>query len=235
MAYLHGYYLPPVRSDLIAAATFPGTPQPQYPSRWLPQGGKFSALSGTTIPTAIRSLKNSNPLYYNSLMDKYTRRHLTKPGVHSHLHKCGFISEDGTVCPTRLEQIEANRAYRLQGERDANLRAFENREKARLHRLRKAAAAGDVTFTRDGIYETKPCLECGFKHKVASVMSNSEVCPGSQMANHGAPHQLEPLPKNYRKKRSGFKKVSHVPMEAFLMCACCNAYCAHAPAYTSAY
>lgn len=162
-------------------------------------------------------------------MDKYTKSYRTKPGVRDHLHKRGFISEDGTVYPSRLEQIEANRAYRLQGERDANLRAFENRERARLHRLRKAARAGDVAFTGDGIYETKPCLHCGFKHKVASVMNNSEVCPGSMMAKHGAPYQLKPLP---RKKRS-HKKVSRVPIVA-LRCAHALAFALTASAHASA-
>jgi len=141
----------------------------------------------------------SDPLYYNSLVDKHTKRHLTRPSVKIHFEKCGFIAKDGTVYPTRREQIEANRANRLLEEKEAILLKVEERERARMERLRKMARAGDVVFTKEGIVEAKPCSLCHSYHKIASLLSPPEPCPGSQLAKYAT---LDPLPATYRSKTS---------------------------------
>ncbi len=167
----------------------------------MPQGKLCRPDLGSTA-TAVHQLKVYDPLYYNSLVDKNTKKHLTKPTVHQHLHYQGLVSKDGTVHPTRQEQVEANRTYRFQEEREALLLKVEAREQARLRRLRKAARAGDITFTRDGIYETKPCYTCKVKHKVASITNPIEPCPGSRLAKYNVPQHLAPLPEPYRTRRS---------------------------------
>lgn len=191
------FTLPKLRPDLIQAAFPTNQPRP----RWAPRS------EADSLSTAIRSLKMSDPLYYNSLVDKHTKRHLTRPSVKIHFEKCGFIAKDGTVYPTRREQIEANRANRLLEEKEAILLKVEERERARMERLRKMARAGDVVFTKEGIVEAKPCSLCHSYHKIASLLSPPEPCPGSQLAKYAT---LDPLPATYRSKTS--RKVSSLPV-----------------------
>ena len=179
-----------LRPDLVQAA-FP-TSQPH------PQCGNKKEADG--LSTAVHSLKDSEPLYYNSLVDEHTKRHLTKPSVKQHLEKHGFIAKDGTVYPTQQEQIEANRANRLLEEKEAILQKVEGRERARMERLRQMARAGDIVFTKDGIVETKPCGLCNSYHKVGSLLSPTEPCPGSQLAQYYA--MSDPLPVFYQQKAS---------------------------------
>ena len=178
-----------LRPDLVQAA-FP-TNQPH------PQSGNKKEADG--LSTAVHSLKDSEPLYYNSLVSEHTKRHLTKPSVKQHLEKHGFIAKDGTVYPTQQEQIEANRANRLLEEKEAILQKVEERERARMERLRQMARAGDIVFTKDGIVETKPCGLCNSYHKVGSLLSPTEPCPGSQLAQYA---MLDPLPAFYQQKAS---------------------------------
>ena len=204
--YHHRLALPKLRPDLLAAA-FPPEAEPH--PKWLPQVKLRSNAkpNSGSINTAVQAMKVYDPLYYNSLVDKNTKKHLAKPNVKRHMHHCGFMAEDGAVYPTRQEQLEANRAYRLFEEREAILRMVETRERSRLDRLKKAARAGDITFTRDGIFETKPCNTCDVYHKVASIMNTNEPCPGSNLATRYASlQQLDPLPDTYLRKRSS--KVS---------------------------
>ena len=207
------FTLPKLRPDLVDTAFPSGEPRP----KWLPQVKLHSVTRSDprSIMTAVQHLKTSDPLYYNSLVDNHTKRHLTKRAVKHYLHKCGFLGDDGNVYPTREEQMEANRAYRLLEEREAILRKVEIRERGRLERLKRAARAGDITFTRDGIFETKPCYTCDVYHRVASISSTSQPCPGSLLGkfNH---QQLAPIPEQYRIKSKTALKVS-TPPGAFLL------------------
>ena len=173
--------LPKLRPDLVQAAFPTNQPRPQCED-WREADG---------LSTAVHSLKKSEPLYYNSLVDEHTKRHLTKPSVKQHLEKHGFIAKDGTVYPTQQEQIEANRANRLLEEKEAVLLKVEERERARMERLRQMARAGDIVFTKDGIVETKLCCLCNSYHKVGSLLSPTEPCPGSQLAKYA---MLDPFP-----------------------------------------
>ena len=119
-------------------------------------------------------MKAKDPYCYNSLVDKHdTSKCVQKPAVKKHLHRMGFTAVDGTVYPTREEQIEANRINRLYKEREEKLRKLHVREQSHLRHLSKAARAGEVMFTKDGVFESSPCEECDIYHQVASPLTTN--------------------------------------------------------------
>lgn len=199
--------LPTLNPDPMALTMEEVRPSSERRRRWMPPGklGASRPYYGSTA-TVVKHLQASDPLYYNSLVDKDIWRYFKKPTVHRHLLKRGIVTKDGTACPTRQERIVTNRTYRFQEDQEALLLRVEAREQARLQRLRRAARVGDITFTREGVFETKPCSTCGVKHKVASISSPIEPCPGSRLAKYNLPKFLAPLPEPYRSRKS--RKVS---------------------------
>ena len=135
----------------------------------------------TELSGGYLSMKAKNPLYYNSLVDKHTSKYMQKADVKKHLHQMGFTAVDGTVYPTRQEQIEANRVNHLLEEGQAMLRKLDVREQSRLRRLGKAARAGELTFTKDGVYEADFCQDCHVYHKMASRLHMDSPCPSSYL------------------------------------------------------
>ena len=200
MAATHAHQVtlpvPDLYPDRMKEVWLKGEPR----QRWLPQGRLYDSwLDPGSTATAVRHMRVTEPLYYNSLVDKYTVKHLAKPTVQQHLYQRGFMARDGTAYPTRREQMEAKKVYRFHEEREALLLKVEAREKERLRRLRRATRAGDITFTRDGIFEAKPCSACNVQHKVAPILSPTDPCPGSWLAKY---KQLTLLPEPYRTRRS---------------------------------
>ncbi len=115
-------------------------------------------------------MKAKDPLYYNSLADKHTTKYVEKPAVKKHLHTMGLTAVDGTVYPTREEQFEANRINRLYEERQDMLCKLVMREQSHLCHLRRSARAGELMFTKNGVFETNPCDDCHIYHKVTSYL-----------------------------------------------------------------
>lgn len=157
----------------------------------------LATLSPSSAEVGARSLKTHDPLYYNSLLDRHTRRcYMCKRNVKNHLVGGGFLSREGVVYPSREELTEANRFNRLRREQEEMLREVERREAGRLRRLKRAAGVGEVMFTSDGVVELKPCRFCGNpSHVVPPLMCPREVCPGSLMAVRGHyPPNIETRP-----------------------------------------
>ena len=98
----------------------------------------------------------------------------------------GFTAVDGTVYPTRQEQLEANRVNRLLEEGQAMLRKLDMREQSRLRRLGKVARTGELTYTKDGVYEANLCEDCHVYHKVASRLNINSPCPSSYVGRRQA-------------------------------------------------
>ena len=158
----------------MLSTIFPGE------ARWLRPYCAGGKPDKNAVATAMRYLKEVDPLYYNSLVDKHTKGYRNKPPIKSHLQKYGYLAEDGKVYPTRREQLEANKISRIVREREAMVTQLEIREKERLERLKRAARAGKIAFTPEGIFETKPCAVCpSVYHKVPSIMEPENPCPGS--------------------------------------------------------
>ena len=107
-----------------------------------------------------RSPKKPLPLYTNSLIDGKIAKHPQK--LSSKKHLAGFPAIDGQRYPSRED---ANRANRALMERETTSR-LERKEKAYLERFKHAAERGDIVFTKEGVYETKPCASCVVYHKV---------------------------------------------------------------------
>ena len=53
-------------------------------------------------------------------------------------------------------------------------------EHDRLTRLQKAARAGELIRTKQGVFETNSCNICGFHHKVSLFLDNQLPCPGTE-------------------------------------------------------
>ena len=100
----------------------------------------------------------------------------------------GYLAIDGQYYPTKEK---AKRVTRAIEEKDRFVRWLECREKHRLDQLKSAAKAGDVIFTKHGVFESKPCPSCGILHKVPSLSSVDEPCPCSKLASH---HPKKPTP-----------------------------------------
>ena len=155
-------------------------------------------------------MKDKNPLYYNSLVDKHTSKYMQKADVKKHLHQMGFTAVDGTVYPTRQEQIEANRVNRLLEESQAMLRKLDMREQSRLRRLGKAARAGELTFTKNGVYEADLCDDCHVYHKLASKLNITSPCPSSYLGRRQVQEQEQ-------EKIVSKVRITHM----------CKVYCTH--------
>ena len=82
------------------------------------------------------------------------------------------------------DRIKALRESRDIAKRERVIRNLQMRENARLGRLKEAAKSGDIAFTKDGVFETKPCPSCGVYHKVPYVCGVEEPCPNSYLAKH---------------------------------------------------
>ena len=93
----------------------------------------------------------------------------------------GYRANDGQYYPTPESAIRVNRSI---AEREALLRKLEVREKLRLERLKRAAKAGDITFTKEGVVETQLCPSCDVYHKVPSLSSLNEPCSCSKLASY---------------------------------------------------
>ena len=124
---------------------------------------------------------------------------MQKADVKKHLHQMGFTAVDGTVYPTRQEQIEANRVNRLLEDGQAMLRKLDMREQSRLRRLGKAARTGELTFTKDGVYDASLCDDCHVYHKLASRLNINSPCPSSYFGRR----QVE-----QREQEKGITKVN---------------------------
>ncbi len=217
-ATYHRFALPYLRTNHMAMPMEEVRPSEEHRRRWMPQGNlRASRPDYGSTAAAVQQLQVSDPLYFNSLVDKSTLKHLTKPTVRKHLYQRGFMARDGAAHQTRQEQVITNRHSRFRTDQESLLVKVEAREQARLQRLRKAARAGDITFTQDGIFETKPCYACKVQHKVASISSPIEPCPGSRLKKYNLPKRLDPLPEPYRTRRS--RKVS---IELFCDSVCCE-------------
>ena len=115
------------------------------------------------------SLKQSEPLYYNSLLDGNVRKHRGKLGVRKHLHNQGCTSRHGSAYPTALELIEATRVERLDKQRMAALKQQIVKRERQLVRLNKQAKCDSVIFTKFGAFERRddilPSLNGGASSK----------------------------------------------------------------------
>lgn len=92
----------------------------------------------------------------------------------------GYLAVDGKYYPTKEKAIRVTRAVE---ERERFLQWLECRENNRLERLKAAAKSGDIVFTKDGVFESKPCPSCGAYHKLPSLCNVNEPCPCSKIAN----------------------------------------------------
>ena len=139
-----------------------------------------------TLETAVHCLKNVDPLYYNSLMDKNNKSYLRKPPVKKYLHDGGFIAEDGTVYPTRQEQVEVNRANRKKKMRQEIRQQLAKKCHARLLGLRQQARADEVVYTRSGVYASPDCEE--YREKV--MLSRKHRHPQSRLKKKRLPSNV---------------------------------------------
>lgn len=95
------------------------------------------------------------------------------------VNKNGFTATDGTIYPTRQEQIEANRVNHFLQEQQNMLENFHISERVHLRHLKGAAQAGEVTLTKDGVFETSPCEDHNIGHKVPFHPNTRPSCPSS--------------------------------------------------------
>lgn len=93
----------------------------------------------------------------------------------------GFVAGDGRLYQDKTKALRVTRDV---AKREEALRNLQMRENARLDRLKEAAKAGDVAFTKDGVFETKPCPSCNLYHKVPYVCGVEEPCPNSHLAKY---------------------------------------------------
>ena len=82
-----------------------------------------------------------------------------------------------------------------------DMRRLEEMNRQRYKQLKRAARAGNLAVTKDGVFESKPCNSCPAYtyHKVASLTEFQDPCPGSHMAQHNQ--------KNKKGKRAHEEKV----------------------------
>lgn len=52
-------------------------------------------------------------------------------------------------------------------------------DRDRLIRLQRAARAGQLIRTKQGVFESNSCSVCGFHHKVSLLLKNQPPCPGT--------------------------------------------------------
>ena len=138
-------------------------------------------------------MKDKNPLYYNSLVGKHTSKYMQKADVKKHLHQMGFCAVDGTVYPTRQEQIEANHVNHLLegGQAMPNYPKLNMCEQSCLHQL------GEAARTKSSL-----CENCYVYRKVASKLNITSSCPSSYLSRR----QVE-----QRKQENDIPKVRCFP------------------------
>ncbi len=102
------------------------------------------------------------------------------------------------------DRIKALRQNRDIEKREKVIRKLQMRENARLDRLKEAAKFGDIAFTKDGVFETKPCPSCNVHHKVPYICGVEEPCPNSHLAKHPLKIPVE--------KVSDFVRMRSVPV-----------------------
>ena len=126
----------------------------------------------------------------------------------------GYVAGDGRLYHDRMKALRITRDV---AKREEVLRNLQLRENARLDRLKEAAKSGDIAFTKDGVFETKPCPSCGVYHKVPYVCGVEEPCPNSHLAKYPLKISLKPLEKvrDFIRMR-GVANASRI----FLSCKC---------------
>lgn len=138
--------LPRLPSDIIRAA-FPDEPQPEWLRRLSRRHGSLEKGERTAIATAMRFLKEADPRYYNSVVERHTRSFRAKPEALNTIPKGGFLADDGTVYVNKRVKMDAKIAQRMIETTEAKIIELEAKEKERLERLKKAIRSGDVIFT----------------------------------------------------------------------------------------
>ena len=174
--------LPRLPSDIVRAA-FPEEPTPE----WLLIASKRDAkLKGdrSAVAEAMRFLKEADPHYYNSLVERHTKNRVrAKPVAATNVkRKGGLIADDGTVYVHKSEKMEGKKAQRIIEEREAKLAEIVTRENERLEHLRQAIRSGNVIYTPEGIFEIRTCRGCG--SICQKVQLDEKPCPGSIMASN---------------------------------------------------
>lgn len=111
----------------------------------------------------------------------------------------GYLALDGMYYPS---EEDANRVNRSVAEREKLIRRLEFKEQCRLDRLKRAAKAGDIIFTKEGVFETERCPTCDVHHKVPSTCGGSDPCPYSKLAS-------------YPSRKKTLEKVSEVSVRVF--------------------
>lgn len=102
-------------------------------------------------------------------------------GLNPALTPLGFVAGDGRIYHDRSKALRITRDV---AKREEVIRNLQRREHARLDRLKQAAKSGDIAFTKDGVFETKPCPSCDVYHKVPYVCGVEEPCPNSYLAKY---------------------------------------------------
>ena len=172
--------LPRLPSDILRAA-FPDVPRPE----WLKQASRYNSQvkeDKSAIAAAMRYLKDADPHYYNSVVERHTKSSRAKPAARNIVRKSGFLADDGSVYVNKCEKTETKRAQRIIEETEAKIIELEAREKERLERLKQAIRSGDIIYTPEGIFETKACRGCGTVCK--KVQLDENLCPGSILASN---------------------------------------------------
>ena len=141
----------------------------------------------------------------------------------------GHLAADGQYYPTQESAARVNRAI---AEREYLLRKLEMREKLRLERLKRAAKAGDIAFTKEGVVETQPCQSCNVYHKVPSLCSVNEPCSCSKVASYPLRSHSGRRTKKASEVscllrmldativRTSFFRIAHIACGGFLTSAC---------------
>ena len=169
--------LPKIPSKLVNTAFPPDEPRPPWllNKRAKRKERPFPAPSKTLpCPKEARGRKRSNRKYR---VDGYPSR--------EELAKVRYDS-DSAFLAKKLEEM----------------RRLEEMNRQHYKQLKRAARAGDLAVTKDGVFESKPYSSCPANtyHKVASLTEFQDPCPGSHMAQHSQ--------RNKKGKRAHEEKVS---------------------------
>lgn len=153
--------LPKIPSKLVDTAFPPGEPRPSWlqNKRTKRKEKPFPAPSKTPpCSKEARGKKRSN------------RKHRRVYGYPSREDLAKDHDSDSAFLAKKLE----------------DMRRLEEMNRQRYKQLKRAAKAGDLALTRDGVFESKPCSSCPANtyHKVASLTEFRDPCPGSHMAQH---------------------------------------------------
>lgn len=119
-----------------------------------------------------------------------------------------------------LSQFLSGEVRRSKDENKNLTRKADILDRDRALRLQRAAQAGEIIRTKNGVFQSSPCTECGLHHRVALSLMKQAPCPATELgmkyySMHGEElHKMESFSLNKLAKSKSYQATNNASRQA---------------------